>query len=170
VHEGGIATPLIAHWPNGISARGKLDPQPGHITDIMPTCLELARARYRSGDHKHLPDLVGKSLVPSFSDGSNERGCVFWEHEGNRALRKGRWKLVAKGVAGPWELYDMVVDRSEQNDLASTHQDIVDELAGEWERIAGRTYVFPLDGRGWEERIESPVQDGDAEQGPIGDA
>jgi arylsulfatase A-like enzyme len=169
VHEGGIATPLIAHWPNGISARGALDPQPGHITDIMPTCLELAQARYRS-DHEHLPDLVGKSLVPSFSGGNNERGCIFWEHEGNRALRKGRWKLVAKGVAGPWELYDMVVDRSEQNNLASKHQDIVNELAGEWERIAARAYVFPLDGRGWDERIKSPVQNSDAEQSLGSDA
>ena len=170
VHEGGIATPLIAHWPNGISAGGALDPQPGHITDIMPTCLELSQARYRSGDREHLPDLVGKSLVPSFGGGNNERGCIFWEHEGNRALRKGSWKLVAKGVAGPWELYDMVVDRSEQNDLAPMHQDIVNELAGEWKRIAARTYVFPLDGRDWNERITNPIQNSDAEQGLEGDA
>jgi len=170
VHEGGISTPLIAHWPNGISAKGVLEPQPGHITDIMPTCLELAHASYRSKGQEHVPDLVGKSLVPSFSGRDNERGPIFWEHEGNRAIRNRKWKIVAKGIEGPWELYDVEADRSEQDNLAHLHQDIVQEMAKEWAQIASATDVFPLDGRGWGERIRNPIKNNVTEQGPGSDA
>jgi len=153
VHEGGIATPLIAHWPNGIVPTGQWVTQPGHITDIMPTCLELARAAYRDPAHPDLPALAGVSLVPSFSGNDNQRGCIFWEHEANRALRKASWKLVAKGIDGPWELYDMQSDRSELHDLASEHPAIVDAMSREWEQIAAATNVYPLHGRDWGSRL-----------------
>lgn len=158
VHEGGISTPLIAHWPKGITAHGRLDAQPGHITDIMPTCLELAQAAYRDDKGMDVHDLAGKSLVPSFSGKDNGRGGIFWEHEANRALRKGKWKLVARGIDGPWELYDMQADRSEVNNLAGKHPDRVAGMAREWETIAAATDVYPLDGSGWNDRIKRSVQ------------
>jgi hypothetical protein len=108
VHEGGIATPLIAHWPGRIQARGALRHQPGHLIDIMATCLEVAGARYpaRFNGTKITPS-EGRSLVPAFDNRPIKRDGLFWEHEGNRAVRDGKWKLVAKSPAGRWELYDL---------------------------------------------------------------
>ncbi len=151
VHEGGIATPMIAHWPNGLSECGKITEQLAHITDFMPTCLEVAGAKYPGG----LPDPVGKSLVPAFHGRAYDRGPVHFEHEGNRALRHGKWKLVAEDMNGPWELYDMEEDRCELNDLASSKPEKAREMAAEWERLAMAYDVFPLDGRGWFQRIEA---------------
>ncbi|MFC1713166.1 arylsulfatase [Candidatus Poribacteria bacterium] len=158
VHEGGIATPLIAHWPSGFDRRGEMDAQPGHITDIMPTCLEVAGADYPPPDgDQEIHSLVGRSLAPSFEGKEIQRDCIFWEHEGNRALRVGKWKIVAKGVEGDWEIYDMEKDRSELKNLAEAHPERVKEMAEQWHEIAQRTDVFPLDGRGWGERIENPL-------------
>jgi len=86
-----------------------------------------------------------------------ERAYLFWEHEGNRAIRQGRWKLVAKGIEGRWELYDMVADRPELHDLAPQHPQRVKENAEAWYRIALDTDVMPLDGRTWDERIANPT-------------
>jgi arylsulfatase len=157
VHEGGIATPLIAHWPEGIERAGELERQVGHIVDVMPTCLELVSADYPADSAQDVHGLQGRSLVPAFGGQAIERDCVFWEHEGNRALREGRWKLVAKGVGGRWELYDMARDRSELNDLAGDHPGRVKAMAEKWYRIALSTDVIPLDGRGWGERVNNPT-------------
>jgi len=157
VHEGGIATPLIAHWPNGLSRPGVLEGQVGHIVDVMPTCLELSGASYPSDSAQQIHGLQGRSLVPAFQGQPIERECVFWEHEGNRALRENKWKLVAKGVGGRWELYDMEADRSELHDLAGEHPERVKAMAEKWYRIALSTDVIPLDGRPWNERIRNPT-------------
>jgi arylsulfatase len=157
VHEGGIATPLIAHWPNGLSRPGELERQVGHIVDVMPTCLELAGASYPAGSAQELHGLQGRSLVPALQGRTIERESVFWEHEGNRALREGKWKLVAKGVGGRWELYDMDADRSELHDLAGEHPERVKAMAEKWYRIALSTDVIPMDGRSWNERIRNPT-------------
>lgn len=154
VHEGGIATPLIAHWPRGLNRKGEMDLQLGHITDIMPTFIELAGAQYPANNAPGIHALVGKSLVPGFSGKNIGRDLVFWEHEGNRALRLGTWKLVAKGVKGQWELYDMDTDRSEQHNLAGQDKDRVKGMASLWHEIASTTSVYPLDGRGWGERVK----------------
>jgi len=155
VHEGGIATPLIAHWPAGIERQGVFETQPAHLIDIMPTCLELAGASYP--DDERLHPLPGRSLVAAMNGEPLERAYLFWEHEGNRAIRQGRWKLVAKGIEGRWELYDMVADRSELHDLAPQHPKRVREMAEAWYRIALDTDVMPLDGRTWHERIANPT-------------
>ena len=157
VHEGGISTPLIAHWPNGLECKGEMDDQPGHITDIMPTCLEVAGADYPPDSSQEIHSLVGRSLVPSFDGNEIQRDCIFWEHEGNRAIRMGKWKLVAKGIDGEWELYHMGKDRSELNNLAEIHPERVKEMSEQWHEIAQSADVFPLDGRGWGERIKNPL-------------
>ncbi|MCA8992969.1 MAG: arylsulfatase [Planctomycetaceae bacterium] len=146
VHEGGISTPLIAHWPAGIPRRGEFDAQPGHLIDIMATCVDVARAEYptRVGEHDITP-LAGRSLTPAFVGKTIERDGIFFEHEGNRAVRDGKWKLVAKENQ-PWELYDMEADRSEMHDLAETHPEMVAKLASKWDEWAARSQVLPLGG------------------------
>jgi arylsulfatase len=144
VHEGGISTPLIAHWPARIKARGGLCQQPGHLIDLMATCVEVAGAKYpqTARDQKVTPP-EGRSLVPAFDGKTIEREALFWEHEGNRAVRIGKWKVVAKDPAGPWELYDMEKDRTELHDLAARQPDRVKEMTAKWEAYAKRTNVLP---------------------------
>jgi len=143
VHEGGISTPLIAHWPNGIATRNELRSQPAHLIDIAATCVDLSKAVYptKVGDQAITP-LEGKSLVPVFANRPLERD-LFWEHEGNRAVRSGKWKLVAKGPGAKWELYDISTDRTESKDLASTQPENVKDLATKWESWASRAQVIP---------------------------
>jgi arylsulfatase len=137
VHEGGISTPLIAHWPKGIAARGELRHSPAHLIDIVPTVLELTGLEHpQTIAGKPAPPLPGKSLVPEFAmDRSVSRDYLWWLHEGNRAIRIGDWKLVAAGgPQGPWELYDLSQDRGEIKNLAAAHPDKVRELQQAWEQ------------------------------------
>ncbi len=144
VHEGGIATPLIVHWPAGIAARGELRHEPGHLVDILPTCLDAAAARYPRVVSGHaIQQTEGRSLLPAFSGRPLERDALYWEHEGNRAVRAGNWKLVAKGPRGPWELYDLAADRTETRDLAHAEPVRVRDLALKWEQWARRARVIP---------------------------
>ncbi|MBC7966865.1 MAG: sulfatase-like hydrolase/transferase, partial [Fuerstia sp.] len=142
-HEGGIGTPLIAHWPAGSKAKGELRAQPGHLIDLMATCVDIAGAKYPAelNGNKILP-LEGKSLVSAFAGQPIEREFLAWEHEGNRAIREGKWKLVSVGAA-PWELYDMDADRVEMNDLAASQPERVNDMSAKWEAWAKRTNVFP---------------------------
>jgi arylsulfatase len=143
VHEGGISTPLIAHWPKGIAARGELRKQPGHLIDVAATCADLAGATYpRTVGKQAISPLEGKSLVGAFAGKPLDRE-LFWEHEGNRAVRSGDWKLVAKGPGAKWELYDMAADRTESMDLAAKHPARVKELVRKWEAWAERARVIP---------------------------
>src|SRR6185295_9837853 len=100
VHEGGIATPLIVQWPAGIPAnrQGAIESQPGHVIDIMATCVDLAEAKYpKKLNGNEIKPMEGVSLKPSFVGQSlNRKNPIFWEHESNRAVRDGKWKLVAK--------------------------------------------------------------------------
>jgi arylsulfatase len=146
VHEGGISTPLIAHWPAGISRRGAMEKQPGHLIDIMPTCIELAGAKYpEKVDAGDVPPMVGVSLLPALAGKMLERKSpIFFEHEGNRAVRDENWKLVAKGEDGAWELYDMTSDRSEMHDLAAKEPDRVKKMAAAWQAWAEANHVLPM--------------------------
>jgi arylsulfatase A-like enzyme len=152
-HEGGISSPLIVHWPAGISEKGVLRNQLTHLIDIMPTCLEITGIRYPQNfkGNSILP-FEGKSLVPTFRNGPIAREMLIWEHQGNRALRTGKWKLVSKvqtakkftiADENKWELYDMENDRSETNDLAAKYPEIVKELSAKWELEAKRTKIKP---------------------------
>ena len=143
IHEGGIATPLIFHWPRGIQERGAIRHTPGYLPDIMATVLEVTGARYpdRFAGREVLP-LEGHSLAPAFERDLAQRPPMFWEHEGNAAVRIGKWKLVRKHP-GDWELYDLEADRTELDDLAARQPERVREMAAQYEAWAARCGVKP---------------------------
>jgi len=143
VHEGGISTPLIAHWPKGITAHGKLCHQPGHLIDIMATCVDVAGAEYPS-EYKgnKITPAEGKSLAPAFDNKPIQREAIYWEHEGNRAVRQGKWKLVSKHP-GQWELYDIEADRTELTNLAQKYPEKVEQLKALYKSWAARCDVQP---------------------------
>lgn len=145
VHEGGISTPLIAHWPKQIKRHGELEQQPGHLIDLMATCVDVSGARYPTEvAGEVIKPMEGVSLRPAFKGESLNRAApIFWEHEGNRAIRSGKWKLVAKENR-PWELYDMEGDRTEMHDLSDAKPDLVKKLSDEWDAYAERANVLPL--------------------------
>ncbi|MDP7016900.1 MAG: arylsulfatase [Pirellulaceae bacterium] len=148
VHEGGISSPLIAHWPARIDRAGELENQPGHLIDLMATCVDVAGAEYpQTFKEKSIKPLEGRSLVPAFSGKQIEREALYWEHEGNRAVRVGKWKLVAKGEKGPWELYDLDKDRTERNDLSEAQPERAEKMAALWQAYAERANVLPLNPR-----------------------
>lgn len=129
VHEGGISTPLIAHWPAGIQDQGALRHNPGHVIDLTATIIDIAGAGSSAGD----PPVPGKSLLPVFAqDHSVVHNYLWWYHEGNRALRVGDWKIVAAGSEGEWELYNLAADRAESQNLAATKSDKLAELVAIW--------------------------------------
>ena len=143
VHEGGIATPLIAHWPDRIKDHGTLRHEPAHLIDLMPTCLGLAEAKYpkRYNGYRIKP-LEGVSLVPAFMNRALDREAIYFEHEGNRAVRMGKWKLVA-AHREPWQLHDMEADRTEMHDLSGNHPDLRAKMVGMYEKWAERCDVLP---------------------------
>ncbi|HWS00599.1 MAG TPA: arylsulfatase [Prolixibacteraceae bacterium] len=132
-HEGGISTPLIVSWPSGIKAHGELRENPGHITDLVPTILEIVGGKTPATfAGLPVPPLHGKSLLPAFKkDGSAKHDFLWWNHDGNRAIRVGDWKLVADHRL-PWELYNLKDDRSETKNLASEIPGKVKELEDLW--------------------------------------
>ncbi|MEW5976210.1 MAG: arylsulfatase [Acidobacteriota bacterium] len=143
VHEGGVATPLIACWPAGIKAAGAVANQVGHVIDLLPTFLALAGMDYPPafGTRQLLP-LEGKSLVPVLKGQPIGDRTLAWEHEGNRAIRQGDWKLVAS-YGGKWELYNLAADRTETNNLADRMPEKVKQLSDLWQEWADRVGVVP---------------------------
>ena len=164
VHEGGISSPLIVHWPEGVSVPGTWTDQPGHLIDIMATCLDVAEAPYpETYEGNAITPLEGESLRPIFAgeDRNGHADGIYWEHEGNKAIRLGKWKLVSrwsaandmgrpKGEPGDraWELYDIDADRTEMHDLADENREQVERMAAMWEKWADRVGV--LEWRSWD--------------------
>lgn len=146
VHEGGISTPLIASWPTTIKPQSDFVPTPGHLIDLMATCVDLSGEEFPSEiEDRATKPLVGVSLMPLLQGKSLKRTePLFFEHEGNRAIRDGKWKLVAKHAKGDWELYDIEADRTEMHNLASEHPDRVEQMAAAWQRWAEVSNVLPL--------------------------
>jgi arylsulfatase len=142
-HEGGTATPLVVHWPQGISARGELRHQPGHVMDLMPTVVALSGADYplRRKSVEVTP-MQGISLVSAFRGETLPDRPLFFEHEGNRAVRLGHWTLVA-GHGKAWQLYDVSRDRTETNNLSAKMPEKVAELETLYQAWAARSNVAP---------------------------
>jgi arylsulfatase len=155
VHEGGIASPLIVHWPAGLRpamdgqgpAGGARCAEPAHVIDLMATCLAVSGAAYPAEfAGEPIPPTEGRSLVPLFT--APDRPLLpaprplFWEHEGHQAMRLGRWKLVRK-YKRDWELYDLETDRTELRDLAGREPARVRAMAAAWQAWADRVGVVP---------------------------
>ena len=143
-YEGGISTPLIAHWPAGIKTQNEIRTQPTHVIDIMATCLELAGIPYPDTHQgEKLKKLDGISLLPVFEADKPIHEVLFWEHHDHCAVRKGDWKLVAQ-PDGNWELYNLKKDRSETSDLAHVHPEKVRDLEALYENWANECGVIPV--------------------------
>ena len=145
VHEGGIATPLVAHWPKGIPAKlnGSFTSEVGHVIDLLPTCLDLAGLEYPSRHkEKALTPVAGRSFAPALRGKSLGTRELYFEHEGNAAVRQGDWKLV-RAHKQPWALYDLAADRTELKDLSSQNTEKVAELKAKWNAWAERVGVQP---------------------------
>ena len=143
VHEGGIATPLIIHWPAGIKAKNEYRNQPGHLIDIMATCIDVAGAKYpETFNGNEIIPLEGISLSPAFENKELQSRTIFWEHEGNKAVRLGKYKLVSKWKKDSeynWELYDLELDRSEADNLIEKMPDkakVMEILWKDWAKKA----------------------------------
>jgi arylsulfatase len=148
-HEGGMSTPLIAHWPAGIQARGAWTDALGHVMDVMPTFAAVAGAAYPDSLHgQALLPLPGKSLLPVLTGESpqvrSNQSTICWEHSGNRAVRRGPWKLVAAQGETAWHLYDLRVDRGEMTDLAGEQPALTQELAAIYAQWAMEMGVIDL--------------------------
>ncbi|MDR1268645.1 MAG: arylsulfatase [Planctomycetaceae bacterium] len=145
IHEGGIRTPLIAHWQKGIKRKGIFETNVGHIIDFMPTFVELAGAEYpKEQNGKPIIPMEGRSLLGAFRGEQQEERTLFWEHEHNRGVRENDTKIVWLNSRNVWELYDLKTDPMELNDLAAEQPETVKRLANAWEQWAKRTFVIGL--------------------------
>lgn len=145
-YEGGIATPLIAHWPNRIKTMaGKWSSTPYSIIDLMSTALDAAGTTYpETYNGNKIIKTEGLSMLPAFMQGpAKTHEYFYWEHEGHCACRHGNWKIVKTSIGGQWELYDLEHDRTERHNLAATHPDIVKDLDEKWQQWANTHQVFP---------------------------
>ena len=146
VYEGGITSPFIVHWPNGIKENGGVKSPAAHIIDIMPTVLELSGATYpKEFKGNQIDPYMGNSMVSAFKNAeeSTINETLFWEHFGAAALRKGDWKLVKLDGNAAWELYNLKEDRTEMHNLAAQFPDRVSAMQEEWNTMAQETDVFP---------------------------
>jgi arylsulfatase len=143
VHEGGISTPFIVHWPQELGRPSSVCTTPTQLVDVLPTLVEVAGAEYpRERSGHRVPPAEGRSLIPVLRGETDEPRDLFWEHEGNSAVRRGRWKLVRKHGL-PWELYDIEADRTELQDLAGDNDELLRELSRAYEEWADRCGVIP---------------------------
>ncbi len=131
VHEGGTCTPFIAHWPDGIAARGELRHTYGHVINVVPTILDLAEVPLSGDENISFP---GQSMRQVFTEDTEWQQDLWWYHEGNSAIRVGKWKLVAVKQE-EWELFNLETDRTESKNLAESNPDKVIELEKRWTEI-----------------------------------
>mgnify|MGYP002629252523 CR=1 FL=1 len=148
-HEGGISSPLIAHWPAGLTAeKGSVSDQPGHLIDLLATCMDTSGAQYPSEFHgKKTTPIQGKSLLPIFKGKQRDgHDWLYFQFSDNRAIRRGDWKAVsARG--GNWELYNIAEDRTELHDLASHKPELAAELSALWHDVAENIDEAPMNHR-----------------------
>lgn len=164
MHEGGISAPFIAWFPKKIKA-GSIVKGTGHLIDLAPTFYELAGAGYPSQFKGVTTNpLAGKSLLPVLTGNGDvvSRGePIFWERAGNRAVRKGNWKIVSTYPSYKWELYDLETDRGETRDISAAHTEVVNELSADYNKWADKTGVVDYD------KIKPANQSGPAPEAPV---
>jgi arylsulfatase len=146
VFEGGICTPMIAHWPKGMKEKNVINTEMGHVVDFMATCTDLAHAQYpQQFKGNAITPMQGLSLKPVFATGGRkDPEYIFWEHFGSKGLRQGKWKIVKLDNDAPWQLYDLEKDRTEQKDLTAQYPDVAQRMQAKWEELAIATHVYPL--------------------------
>ena len=145
-HEGGISTPLIVHWPDGLKTEdGAINHSPGHIIDIMATLIDLSGAEYpEQKDGKYIHPFEGKSLLPVFETGTRlPHEWLFWEHSQEGAVRNGDWKAILEERSGQWYLYHLGADRNELHDLTEEEPGIMEVMKGKWWEWATMNQVMP---------------------------
>lgn len=134
--EGGIHTPMIIHWPAGLKTKpGSTDKALGHVTDILPTLLDVNKFKYPAAYNGHaLTSLDGQSLLPVIQHKKQKgRKSIFFEHVKGKAYIQGNWKLVMKTNGNEWELYDLAKDANEHTNLAASHPDKLNKMKTAWE-------------------------------------
>lgn len=143
VHEGGVSTPLIVSGPG--AAGGEIVHEPNHVVDIVATIMDICGAEYPGRfEGRDITPIEGESFAPLLEGQTWRRNQpIYFEHEGNRAVRDGRWKLVSAHSKGDWELYDMAEDRTELNDLSTAQPDEVERLTRLYDDWANRAGVQP---------------------------
>ncbi len=162
-HDGGVASPLIAHWPRGNLANGSIVRDALQLTDVVPTLLEVAGLNYPEHyEGRELPPCEGRSFLSALRGHSLPSRPLFWEHTGNAAIRSGKWKLVRE-FPNPWELYDMEVDRTEIHNLAASHHEVVQQLEEQWQSWARRVGVIS-----WDVILDAYRNAGKSEQDAVG--
>jgi len=144
--DGGICTPLIVHWPEGLKYnKGGITDQRGHVMDIMATCIDLAKAQYPKeyNGNKIIP-MEGKSLIPVLTKGKRDgHEYLGFEHQKEKAfISKDAWKIVQQGNKA-WELYNLNTDRTEVRDMAAAHPDRLKEMIDQYSKWAERALVVP---------------------------
>lgn len=163
VHQGGISTPLIMCWPNKITKKGTISTQQVHVIDLFPTLAELTNSNYPlEWKGESIYSLQGKSVVKAINGKSFKRGPLFFEHEANRAVIDGDWKLVSKAAEkapwiGEWELYNLKDDLSETRNLIAQYPSIAKKLQQKWENWARQNQVYPMDGRNWGQKVKANI-------------
>jgi arylsulfatase A-like enzyme len=136
MHEGGMITPCIIQWPAKIKAQPGFNEGVGHIIDLLPTSLELAGVS--------MNNLPGQSLSYLWKGNHKHPETYFWEHVGNKAMRKGNWKIVKDIEDADWELYDMTIDLTESNNVAKNHPTLLNEMIAEYDVWAKKNGVQPF--------------------------
>lgn len=146
VHEGGIATPLIAQWPAGGVRSGAIASAPFQLTDFVPTVLEATGVAYTAPVGREVLALEGRSMLGVLRGDAQDapEADMYWEHVGNSAIRRGQWKLVRE-YGSDWELYDLSEGRTEEHNVASEHPDLVATLVADYEAWADRVGVVPME-------------------------
>lgn len=143
-HEGGISTPCIIQWGKQIKHKGSIDHQPAQFSDIMATCIELAGTKYpKEYEGRKIIPTPGVSILPIVRGEEMPDRFIYAEHEGNRMVRKGDWKLVSANFRGDeWELYNIKEDRTEQHNLIKEYPEMARELENAYFEWADRSDVL----------------------------
>ena len=143
-HEGGVMSPFIIHWPAGTLANGKVNTSTFQLVNVAPTLYDALGVTYPDNlNGSKLEPLAGGSMLPALVSAESANSQLWWEHIGNAAIIRGKWKLVRQ-YDWNWELYDLTTDRNELKDLASANPDLVAELTAEWEKLADQYGVIPF--------------------------